>query len=280
MSETGNDKRPSDNRLAGRVAIVTGAGSRADGIGNGRAAAILLARHGAKVALLDAVPAWAEQTQHMIEEEGGTAIVLAADVTLPAACEEAVCSTVAAWGRLDILVNNVGIGGPPGTAVDVDLAAWDYAMKVNVTSMMLMAKYAIPEMRKLGAGSIINLASVAGMVGGHPSLLYPTSKGAVVNMTRAMAAHHGPEGIRVNCIAPGMVYTPMVYSRGMSPELRETRRKRSLLQTEGSGWDVGNAVLYLASDESRWVTGIVLPVDAGATAGAGRLPPASGAKRG
>lgn len=270
------DNRTGDNRLAGRVAIVTGAGSRAEGLGNGRAAAILLARHGARVALIDAVPEWAAQTGRMIEDEGGTAMVLHADVTMPAACEEAVCSTVAAWERVDILVNNVGIGGPPGTAVEVDLEAWDYAMRVNVTSMMLMAKYAIPEMRTLGAGSIINIASVAGVVGGHPHLLYPTSKGAVVNMTRAMAAQHGAEGIRVNCIAPGMVYTPMVYAGGMTPEMRETRRMRSLLQTEGSGWDVGNAVLYLASDESRWVTGIVLPVDAGATAGAGRLPKPAG----
>jgi len=265
-----------DNRLKGRVAIVTGAGSRAEGIGNGRAASILMARSGAKVALIDAVPAWAEVTHLMIAGEGGESMVLKADVTKPAECEAAVAATVARWGRIDILVNNVGIAGPPGTAVDVDPDAWDYAMRVNVTSMMLMAKYAIPEMRKLGAGSIINLSSVAGLVGGHPSLLYPTSKGAVINLTRAMAAHHGHEGIRVNCIAPGMVYTPMVYSRGMSPGLRETRRQRSLLQTEGTGWDVGNAVRYLAGDESRWVTGTVLPVDAGATAGAGRLPAAQG----
>jgi NAD(P)-dependent dehydrogenase (short-subunit alcohol dehydrogenase family) len=142
--------------------------------------------------------------------------------------------------------------------------------------MMLMAKYAIPAMRRSGGGSIINLASVAGLQGGHPSLLYPTSKGAVVNMTRARAAHHGPEGIRVNCIAPGMVYTPMVYSRGMTPELRQARRERSLLKTEGSGWDVGHGVLYLAGEEARWVTGIVLPIDAGTTAGYAQLPvPAS-----
>ena len=269
-----------DNRLKGRVAIVTGAGSRASGIGNGRAAAILMARSGAKVALLDAMPDWAAETGRMIAQEGGESIVIEADVTKSADCAEAVKKTVVKWGRVDILVNNVGIGGPPGNAVDVDVEAWEHAMRVNVTSMMLMAKYAIPEMRKLGAGSIINLSSVAGLVGGHPSLLYPTSKGAVINLTRAMAAHHGPEGIRVNCIAPGMVYTPMVYSRGMTPEMRETRRQRSLLQTEGTGWDVGNAVRYLASDESRWVTGTVLPVDAGATAGAGRLPvPKSDAKR-
>src|SRR4051812_3395466 len=190
-----------DGRLAGKVAIVTGAGSRADGIGNGRAASVLLARHGARVALLDAVREWVDRTAGMIADEGGEAIVVEADVTDSAACAAAVKATVDRWGRLDILVNNVGIGGPPGTAVEVDPEAWDAAMRVNVTSMMLMAKHAIPEMRKVGGGSIVNIASVAGLIGGHPSLLYPTSKGAVVNMTRAMATHHGPEGIRVNCIA-------------------------------------------------------------------------------
>jgi NAD(P)-dependent dehydrogenase (short-subunit alcohol dehydrogenase family) len=224
------------------------------------------------VALVDAMKSWAEDTARMIAAEQGEAAVVEADVTDPAACAAAVRATVSRWGRLDILVNNVGIGGPPGTAVEVDPEAWDQAMRVNVTSMMLMAKYAIPEMRKAGGGSIINIASVAGIAGGHPSLLYPTSKGAVVNMTRAMASHHGAEGIRVNCVAPGMVYTPMVYSRGMTPEIREARRERSLLKTEGTGWDIGNAVLFLASDEARWITGVVLPVDAGATAGFGRLP--------
>jgi NAD(P)-dependent dehydrogenase (short-subunit alcohol dehydrogenase family) len=259
-------------RLAGKVAIVTGAGSRADGIGNGRAAAVLLARHGARVALLDTVREWVDETARMVREEGGEAIVALTDVTRPAECEAAVRAAVERWGRLDILVNNVGIGGPSGTAVEVDLEAWEQGLRVNVTSMMLMAKYAIPEMRRQGGGAIVNIASVAGLIGGHPHLLYPTSKGAVVNMTRAMAAQHGSEGIRVNCIAPGMVYTPMVYSRGMTPELREARRNRSLLKTEGTGWDVGNAVLYLVSDEAKWVTGIVLPVDAGATAGMAQSP--------
>jgi NAD(P)-dependent dehydrogenase (short-subunit alcohol dehydrogenase family) len=232
----------------------------------------LLARHGARVALLDTMQDWVEVTARMIEGDGGDCVVLETDVTDPAAAARAVDHTVKCWGGLDILVNNVGIAGPAGTAVEVDPVAWDQAMRVNVTSMMLMAKYAIPAMRRRGAGTIINIASVAGLTGGHPSLLYPTSKGAVVNMTRAMAAHHGSEGIRINCIAPGMVYTPMVYSRGMSVELREARRNRSLLKTEGTAWDVADAVLYLASDEARWVTGVVLPVDAGATAGTGRLP--------
>jgi NAD(P)-dependent dehydrogenase (short-subunit alcohol dehydrogenase family) len=267
------------NRLAGRVALVTGAGSRSSDIGNGRAAAILMARQGASVLLMDTVREAAVETEQMITKEGGVSMALHADVTQAADCERAVRTAIDAWGRVDILVNNVGISGPPGTAIDVDIEGWEHAMRVNVTSMMLMARYAIPEMIKQGGGSVVNVASVAGLAGGHPSLLYPTSKGAVINMTRAMAAHHGPEGVRVNCVCPGMVYTPMVSSRGMTPEMRAARRQRSLLQTEGTGWDVGNAVLYLASDDARWITGIVMPVDAGASAGSGRLPiPASNGK--
>lgn len=261
-----------DGRVAGKVAIVTGAGSRADGIGNGRAASVLLARNGAKVTLVDQNEAWAGRTKTMIEDEGGTCRVVLADVTKPEDCARIVAETVREWGRLDVLVNNVGISGPRGTAVEVDLAEWDQALRVNITSMMLMARFAIPEMAKAGGGSIINLASFAGLFGGHPHLLYPTTKGAVVNMTRAMAAHHAPQGIRVNAVAPGMVYTPMVYADGMSDELREARRNRSLLKTEGTGWDIGNAVLYLASDEARWVTGITLPVDAGASAAPSAYP--------
>jgi len=261
------------NRLDGKVAVVTGAGSRDDeGIGNGRAAAILMARAGAKVGLLDENLAWVEKTYAMIQQEGGSATVIKCDVTDTASAAAAIETIARTYGRLDILINNVGIGGPPGTVVDVDIEAFDRAMRVNLTSMVIMAKYAIPQMLKNGAGSIVNIASVAGMIGGHPNILYPASKGAVVQLTRAMASQHGREGIRVNCIAPGMVYTPMVYSRGMSPEMREARRKRSLLQVEGSGWDVGNACLFLASDEARWITGVLLPVDAGATAGSVAAP--------
>ena len=258
--------------MKGKVAIVTGAGSRADGVGNGRAAAVLMAREGASVALLDAVVEWAEVTREMIAAEGGSSIVVPCDVTDEEQAAAAVRRTVDEWGRLDVLVNNVGIAGPPGTAVEVDIAEWERAMRVNVTSMVIMAKHAIPEMVRSGGGAIVNLSSVAGLTGGHRALLYATSKGAIVNLTRAMAAHHGADGIRVNAVTPGMVYTPMVYARGMTQEMREARRRRSLLQTEGTGWDVGSAVLFLASDEARWVTGVTLPVDAGATAGMGRLP--------
>ena len=256
-----------DDRLKGKVAIVTGAGSRAPGIGNGRATSVVLARHGAKVVLVDAVAAWAEETARMIRDEDGDCIIVEGDVAETASCRAIVDKTVETWGRCDILVNNVGVTGPRGTAVEVDVEAWDRAMHVNVASMMLMAKFAIPVMIAGGGGSIVNIASVGGLQGGHPSLLYPTSKGAVINLTRAMAAHHGRDGIRVNCVAPGAVYTPMVASRGMSDEMREARRAQTLLGTEGTGWDIGYGVLFLASDESRWITGLILPIDGGRTAG-------------
>jgi NAD(P)-dependent dehydrogenase (short-subunit alcohol dehydrogenase family) len=263
---------PQARRLAGKVATVTGAGSRAPGVGNGKATSILFARHGAKIALIDERPEWAEQTRRTIAREGGEAIFVEANVADARSCQRAVERVLEAFGALHILVNNVGVTGPAGNAVEVDPEAWDRAMRVNVTSMVLMAKHAIPAMVAAGGGSIINLSSVAGLQAGHPSLLYPTSKAAVIGLTRSMAAHHGRQGIRVNAIAPGMVYTPMVASRGMTPELREARRLRSLLQTEGTAWDVGLAAVFLASDEARWITGVVLPVDAGATAGLAESP--------
>jgi len=257
--------------LKGKVAIVTGAGSRpGEGVGNGRAAAVLLARAGAHVVLADAVREWAEDTRKMIEAEGGAeSIVIAADVTKPEDCKAIVDAAMQRWGRLDALVNNVGISGPKGTAEEVDPEDWAQGLLVNVTSMMLMVKYAVPAMRKTGGGSIVNMGSVAGLKGGHPHLLYPTSKGAVVNMTRAMAVHHAKDGIRVNCICPGMVYTPMVQANNMTPERREQRRRRSILQVEGSGWDIGAAVAFLCGGNARWMTGTIVPVDAGATAIAG-----------
>ena len=265
------DRNYDASRFDGRVAIVTGGGSRADGIGNGRAAAILLARRGAKVMVLDSDLQAAQATVARIHAEGGEALALRTDVSEDAACKAAIDAATSAWGRVDVLVNNVGIGGPPGDATALDIEAWDSAMRVNVTSMMLMARHAVPVMAAQGKGAIVNLASVAGLLGSYTGLLYQTSKGAVVNMTRGMATQHAAQGIRANCVAPGMVYTPMVYASGMSAEVREARRKRSLLRTEGSGWDVGEAVVFLASDAARWITGAVLPVDAGTTATSGRL---------
>jgi NAD(P)-dependent dehydrogenase (short-subunit alcohol dehydrogenase family) len=175
--------------LANRAAIVTGAGSAADGIGNGRAAAVLLAEAGCAVLCADLDLAAAQRTAELVRADGhGRAVAAQADVSDEAACRRLVELAVAEFGRLDILVNNVGIGGAAGTAVEVDMAAWERGMRVNVGSMVMMAKYAIPEMvrGKEGAqckGAIVNIGSVAGLRGGTPSLLYPTSKGAVVNMT-------------------------------------------------------------------------------------------------
>jgi NAD(P)-dependent dehydrogenase (short-subunit alcohol dehydrogenase family) len=259
-------------RLDGRVAIVTGAGSREAGsgtttIGNGRAISVLLARRGARVLLMDVEPAWLKGTEEMIRAEGGVSATALGDVSRPADCAAAVAEAVRHFGRLDILVNNVGISGPPGDATVVDPEAWDHGMAVNVKSVMLMAKYAVPEMRRQGGGAIVNLASIAGLMGGHPGLLYATTKGAIVQMTRAMAAHHGGDMIRVNAVAPGYVYTPMVASRGMSEELRAQRATAGLLKIEGTAWDVAEAVCFLASPAARWITGVTLPVDAGRSAG-------------
>ncbi|KAI1424504.1 hypothetical protein F5Y12DRAFT_715265 [Xylaria sp. FL1777] len=259
--------------FTGDVAIVTGAGSRMDNeIGNGRATAILLARHGAKVALVDFNVDWAKETKRMIDEEGGISEVIQADVTDEGSCKNAVTKTVELWGAVHILVNIVGVGGAMGDATVVNLDAWDRDFRINVTSMVLMARYAIPEMRKQGRGSIVNMSSVSGLQGGNPSLLYTTTKGAIIQMTRAMAAQHGKENIRVNCVAPGMVYTPMVRQRGMTDEMRQARINQNLMKKEGTAWDVGYAILFLSSKEAGWITGLIMPVDGGTTAGKADRP--------
>ena len=265
-SSAGDLSRPAT--LDGRVVVVTGAGSRAPGIGNGKAAAVLAARDGARVALLDDHPERAEETLQMIRSDGGEAIVVPADVSDPESCQAAVEQVVGSYGSLYGLVNNVGVSWPPGDALRVDPDEWDVGMRVNVKSMMLMAKYCVPHMLAGSGGSIVNISSVAGLIAGNPNLLYATSKAAIIGLTKSMAGHFGAQGVRVNCVAPGMVYTPMVASRGMTEEVRAARQARSMLGTEGSGWDVGHAVRYLLRDDSRWVTGVVLPVDAGASAGA------------
>jgi NAD(P)-dependent dehydrogenase (short-subunit alcohol dehydrogenase family) len=200
---------PPSRGLRGKVAIVTGAGCAGDGIGNGRAISIMLADEGCNVLCLDRNLDWAQKTVEMASTKSSraTAIAFRADVTKSVDCEAAVQLAVKEFGRLDILINNVGIGGAPGTAVEVDMEAWAKGLEINVSSMVQMAKFAIPAMQKNEGdikGNIVNMGSVAGLKGGTPHLLYPTSKGAVVNMTRAMSAHHAADGIRVNCVCPGV----------------------------------------------------------------------------
>ena len=251
------------NRLQDKVAIITGAGSRAEGIGNGRAAAILFAREGAKLLLVDRDEQAAQATLELIRAEGNDAVIHTADVTSSEDCRAMVRAALDRWGRLDILHNNVGIGGR-GTVEEITEEDWERVQRVNVTSMMLTAKHAVPAMRASGGGAIINVSSIAAL---RPRGLtaYSVSKGAVATLTQALAVDHGADGIRANCIMPGPVYTPMVYAAGMSDELRNRRREASLLKIEGEGWDIGWAAVFLASDEARYITGVILPVDGGVT---------------
>jgi NAD(P)-dependent dehydrogenase (short-subunit alcohol dehydrogenase family) len=251
-----------DRGLHGKVAIVTGGGAAGDGIGNGRATAILLARAGTRVLVVDRLGEPAERTVQMIAADGGSAAAHVADVTDEAQCKRLVDAAVERFGRLDYLSNNVGIDHR-GTVVEDSLADWQHVMNVNVNSMFLVSKYAIPAMvNTAGGGSIVNISSISAL---RPRGLtaYTTSKGAVIALTRAMAIDHGHQGIRVNCIAPGPMYTPMVYVTGMSESAREQRRKASVLGLEGTGWDVGHAAVFLFSDHARYITGQTLVVDGG-----------------
>ena len=252
------------SRLSGNVAIVSGAGTYGGaGVGNGAAAAILFAREGARVVLVDAVREWADATREIIEEEGGEAMTAAANVTESEECRRVVDAAVDRFGRLDILHNNVGGGGGSGSVVDATDEDWANSMSVNVMSMINMSRYAVPQMGTSGGGSIINVSSVTSL---RPKTMrssapYTVNKSAVVGLTRAMAVDHAADNIRVNCIMPGLMWTPRLESS--SPDAREMRRTSTPLPVEGQGWDIGYAALYLASDEARFVTGITLPVDGG-----------------
>jgi NAD(P)-dependent dehydrogenase (short-subunit alcohol dehydrogenase family) len=247
-------------RLKGKVAIVAGAGASGAVIGNGQASAILFAREGAKVLCADAVEERAQATVEMITREGGTASAFCADVSRAADCKAMVAAAVERYGRLDILDNNVGIS-VRADVLEVTEEQWDKVMAVNVKSVVLTSKHAIPAMKRSGGGSIINISSVAGLRA-NQSTPYTTSKAAIVGLTRSMAGDHGRDGIRVNCILPGLIYGPMTAPR-MDEDIRRRRREAGALGTEGTGWDVAWAAVFLASDESRWITGIALPVDAG-----------------
>jgi NAD(P)-dependent dehydrogenase (short-subunit alcohol dehydrogenase family) len=258
--------------LAGKVAIVTGGGALDDGIGNGRAAAILLARAGARVFVVDLERERAERTVAVIAAEGGAAAAFVADVTDEVQARAMVETALERFGRLDCLDNNVGIGSR-GNVVETSPESWRRVMQVNVDSMFMASRHAIPAMKETaGGGAIVNVSSISAL---RPRGLtaYSTSKGAVIALTRAMAVDHGPDGIRVNCVAPGPVYTPMVYTRQMTAAAREARRKASVLGVEGTGWDIGRAVRFLLSAEARYITGQTLVVDGGATlVGPARAP--------
>jgi NAD(P)-dependent dehydrogenase (short-subunit alcohol dehydrogenase family) len=248
-------------RLKDKVAIVTGAGSRGPGIGNGKAASILFAREGAKVLCVDAELARAEETVKTIAGEGNTAQAFSADVTRAADCRAMVDEAVRRWGGLDILHNNVGVESRLDL-METTEQEWDRVMAIDLKSMLLATQAAVPAMERRG-GAVICVSSIAAMVG-HGRTAYAAAKAGVIGFVTSVAVQLGPKGIRVNGIAPGQVWTPMVERLG--PEARERRRRASPLGTEGTGWDVGWGAVYLASEEARWVTGHILVIDAGLTA--------------
>jgi NAD(P)-dependent dehydrogenase (short-subunit alcohol dehydrogenase family) len=251
------------DRLAGKVALVTGAGSRAAGIGNGKATATLFAREGAKVVCVDNMIERAIETVKEIEAEGGTAIAVAADVTNRGDCEQMVDVAIEKYGKLNILHNNVGIGSRQGIR-EVSEADWDHVMAVNLKSIVFSTQAAIPHMEAAGGGSIINIASIAALRHYHGIPAYQTSKAGIIGLSLNLAGDLGEKKIRVNTICPGQVWTPMAASH-MSPARRAEREKAGFIQEEGTAWDIAWAAVFLASDESRWVTAQVLSIDAGVT---------------
>ena len=251
--------------LTGKRALITGGAS-----GIGRATALLFAREGAAVAVVDLDEVGGQAVVREIANNGGQAIFVRCDVSQATDCQHAVQQTVDKLGGLDILFNNTGIIRR-ATVLDTTEEEWDRVMAVNVKSIFLLSKYAVPVMEKAGGGVIINTASGWGLVGGRKAVSYCASKGAVVNMTRAMALDHGEQNIRVNCICPGDTDTPMLRNEakqlGDSEEDFLTKAADRPLQRIGRPEEIAQAVLYLASDASSFVTGATLVVDGGGLAG-------------
>jgi NAD(P)-dependent dehydrogenase (short-subunit alcohol dehydrogenase family) len=263
-------------RLDGKVAIVTGAGQTpGDTIGNGRATALVFAREGARVLLADRRLESAGETQHLIEEQGGEAAAFHADVSVEDDCRALVGECIRRFGRVDVLHNNVGIGTGDADAADIDLAAWRTVVDVNLTSVLLTCKHALPAMREQGSGTIVNVSSIAAVCT-TPLVAYKVSKAGVNALTQQLALANAHYGIRVNAIMPGLINTPMAIE-GLSKAfgipkdklIADRNASVPLGHEMGTAWDVANAALFLASDEARFITGVVLPVDGGQSARSG-----------
>jgi NAD(P)-dependent dehydrogenase (short-subunit alcohol dehydrogenase family) len=262
------------DRLKGKTAIVVGAGSIGPGWGNGKATAVTFAREGAQVFCVDRNTTAAEETVAIIASEGGKATAFTADVARAADLEAMVAACLKAYGRIDVLDNNVGIA-ETGGVVEVSEADWDRVFAVNLKSAYLAMKHVIPVMVKQGGGSIINISSIASIRHiGVSYVTYAATKAAMNQMTRVTAVEYAPQNVRVNAVLPGLMKTPMVehsaglaasYARGDVEEMWRKRDAQVPMGHMGEAWDVANAALFLASDESRYVTGIELVVDGGLT---------------
>lgn len=258
-------------RVKDKVALVTGAGSIGPGWGNGKAAAVLYAREGAKVLAVDRNLDAAEETCRIIQEEGGQCQAYTADVTRAAAVNSMVDACLNAFGRIDILHNNVGIpivGGPE----ELDEETWDRQFAVNVKSMYLTCRSCLPHMVSKGGGAIVNISSIGSIrYFGYPCASYSASKGAVNQLTQQIAVQYADKGVRANCVLPGLMHTPQIehYLRsaygGNVEEMLKQRHQLVPMKRMGDAWDVAHAALFLASDEAAYITGAQLVVDGGIT---------------
>ena len=254
-------------RLEGKVALITGAAAGVEGalMGFGGAAARLFAREGAKVVLTDILLEQGERSAAEIREMGGDAIFVKLDVTSDEDWQKAIEATLAAYGRLDVMINNAGTGAPANVE-DTTVDVWDGQMDVHAKGVFLGTKYAIPEMRKVGGGSIINTSSIYGLVGSPGSTAYHAAKGAIRIFSKAAAIQYAPDGIRVNSIHPGFMRTPMTRPRYEDPVRHTELLERIPMGRMGTADEIAYGMLYLASDESTFVTGSELVIDGGVTA--------------
>jgi NAD(P)-dependent dehydrogenase (short-subunit alcohol dehydrogenase family) len=258
-------------RVKDKVAIVVGAGSIGPGWGNGKAAAVLYAREGAQVLAADLDYAAAQETQSIITEEGGECIAVQADVTDSAAVNAMVETCLETYGRIDILHNNVGIpevGGPE----EIPEENWDRLFEINVKSMYLTCRACLPHMTRQGSGAIVNISSIAGIrYIGYPCVSYSASKGAVNQLTQNIALQYAAQGVRANCVLPGLIHTPLIeryITEGYGGDIDQMVQQRNAMVPMGrmgDAWDVARAALFLASDEARYITGTELVVDGGIT---------------
>ena len=259
-------------RFENKVVVVTGAGCVGPGWGNGRAAAVRFAEEGARVFAVDRDPERMRETVALVQQAGGEIIARQCDVTDSKSVAAMAAACVQAWGRIDVLINNVG-GSAPGGPVEMSEEVWDAQVDFNLKSVFLACKHVLPVMERQGHGAIVNLASTSGLSwGGSAHVAYAATKAGIIQLSRVVAVQYAAKGIRVNTVVPGQLHTPMVEVRlakqrtgGDVEALLKSRLDRIPLGFAGDGRDTANAVLFLASDEARFITGAEIVVDGGMT---------------